>query len=90
LQTGKGFANRASNAANKKAATAVAEEGSAALAAVFAKGAKAVEDLKKVSRRGRGRGVGGGQGFMPTNIIHTAAQAFLRNLLFLELAIDLS
>eukprot|EP00775_Hariotina_reticulata_P012325 gene12325-12460_t len=49
-ETGKGFANRASNAANKKAATAVAEEGSAALAAVFAKGAKAVEDLKKLSR----------------------------------------
>jgi hypothetical protein len=48
LQVGKGFANRAANAANKRAATAVAEEGSAALAAVFTKGAKAVEDLKKV------------------------------------------
>ncbi|WIA15058.1 hypothetical protein OEZ85_001756 [Tetradesmus obliquus] len=49
-EVGKGFANRASNAANKRAAAAVAEEGSEALAAVFAKGAKAVEDLKKVSR----------------------------------------
>lgn len=47
-QTGKGYANRASNAANKKAATAVAEEGAAALAAVFSKGSKAIEDLKKV------------------------------------------
>ncbi|KAF6264314.1 P-loop containing nucleoside triphosphate hydrolase protein [Scenedesmus sp. NREL 46B-D3] len=49
-EVGKGFANRAANAANKRAAAAVAEEGAAALAAVFAKGAKAVEDLKKVSR----------------------------------------
>jgi hypothetical protein len=49
-QVGKGFANRAANAANKRAAAAVAEEGSAALAAVFDKGAKAVEDLKKVGR----------------------------------------
>jgi hypothetical protein len=47
-QVGKGFANRAANAANKRAAAAVAEEGSAALAAVFVKGSKAVEDLKKV------------------------------------------
>lgn len=47
-QVGKGYANRAANAANKRAAAAVAEEGSAALAAVFEKGSKAVEDLKKV------------------------------------------
>jgi hypothetical protein len=49
-QVGKGFANRAANAANKRAAAAVAEEGSAALVAVFAKGSKAVEDLKKVTQ----------------------------------------
>lgn len=47
-QTGKSFANRASNAANKKAATAVAEEGAAALSEVFNKGSKTIEDLKKV------------------------------------------
>jgi hypothetical protein len=48
LQVGKSSANRASKAANKKAATAAAEEGSAALIAVFSKGAKALEDLRKV------------------------------------------
>lgn len=48
LQVGKSAANRASKAANKKAATAAAEEGSAALSTVFAKGAKALEDLRKV------------------------------------------
>lgn len=49
-QVGKSCANRASKAANKKAATAAAEEGSAALSAVFAKGSKALDDLRKVSR----------------------------------------
>lgn len=48
-QVGKSSANRASKAANKKAATAAAEEGSAALSAVFAKGSKALEDLRKVA-----------------------------------------
>jgi hypothetical protein len=48
VQVGKSSANRASNAINKKAATAAAEEGSAALSAVFAKGAKSLEDLRKV------------------------------------------
>jgi predicted Fe-Mo cluster-binding NifX family protein len=48
LQVGKSSANRASKAANKKAATAAAEEGSAALIAVFSKGSKALEDLRKV------------------------------------------
>lgn len=47
-QIGKSSANRASKAVNKKAATAAAEEGSAALSAAFAKGAKALEDLRKV------------------------------------------
>lgn len=51
MQVGKGYANRAANAANKRAAAAVADEGSAALAAVFGKGAKAVDDLKKVGRK---------------------------------------
>lgn len=51
-QVGKSSANRASKAANKKAATAAAEEGSAALQAVFAKGAKSIEDLKKVGQEG--------------------------------------
>lgn len=49
-EVGKSSANRASKAANKKAATAAAEEGSAALSAVFAKGAKTLEDLRKMSR----------------------------------------
>jgi len=48
LQVGKSSANRASKAVNKKAATAAAEEGSAALSSVFAKGAKALDDLRKV------------------------------------------
>lgn len=47
-QVGKSSANRASKAPNKKSATVAAEEGSAALSAVYAKGAKAIDDLKKV------------------------------------------
>ncbi|KAF8060507.1 nog-1 [Scenedesmus sp. PABB004] len=53
-ETGKGYANRAANAANKRAAAALAEEGSAALGALFDRGAKAMEDLKRVSRALRG------------------------------------
>lgn len=48
VQVGKSSANRAAKAANKKAATAAAEEGSAVLSSVFAKGSKALDDLKKV------------------------------------------
>jgi hypothetical protein len=48
-QVGKSSANRASKAVNKKAANAAAEDGSAALSAVFAKGSKALEDLRKVT-----------------------------------------
>lgn len=50
LQTGKGFAGRASTAPSKRAATELAEEGSTALSALLQRGARAIEDLRRVSR----------------------------------------
>lgn len=50
-EVGKAYASRASRAATKKEAAAVAEEGAATLEKVFSRGAKDVDDLRRVSRQ---------------------------------------
>lgn len=50
-QAGKDYANRASKAPNKRAATAVAEEGSQQLQQMFSRGSRTLEDLKGVARQ---------------------------------------
>ncbi|GIL55842.1 hypothetical protein Vafri_11344 [Volvox africanus] len=50
-EVGKGAASKASNAPNKAAATALSEEGTAAIEAVFTAGARHVDALKEIAKK---------------------------------------
>jgi GTP1/Obg family GTP-binding protein len=53
-EVGKAYANRAAKAANKREATLAADEGAEMMQKIFTKGARSIDDLKRVSKQLRG------------------------------------